>query len=678
MSSLIPPPIRYAVLRSGLEWPEATITGLEPTLAGDMRLRLLPAVSPPVSEPPAKLPASGLALDDRCHLYVADAADGLILAVGLDCDTLVALPGPPVGTSGGTQWAGLCFGPHGWLFAADPRGGQVVVLAVPELAARDVWEGFTEPVGLACHHDSVLVLDIAGPRVTRYDAFGRPDAPFNTAFTTPAGAAAIAAGPDGTIYVGDATGVTRSDWDGAAVAPDLAQGTEPVALAVDGSVLYLADGASGDVLLYSLPDGAQLGAVAGFTGPVTALAGRDGTVFVKTDDAAGYVLGQPRASYLNSGQVSAGPIDAGAETEWERLAAKCDVPPLTSATVEWFTADDPNQAVIAWQSARSLDLLLPGGRYLWTRVTLATRDPTVSPTLHQVEARTTGESYLDNLPELYTRERGPDAFIVKLLELARSQLGDLEAAIDALPSYFDPATAPVPWLDWLASWMAFQLPAGLLDGSDSERTRKLLLGLAMLYPRRGTIAGVVDFVQIYSGVRPHLFEEFRARPLWVLGETPLGFGSGLIDRDLEGLIVGEANVGETGLEEANEWGEAAFRGTAHQFTVLVPPAPGLDEAGRQLVRQVIDTEKPAHTGYHVCFAEPEFRVGIQARVGLDAIVARAPEGTPLGEDFTLDLDARLGGEPEQFTLGRGLGIIPTLAGRERASRCPTTDSTRDS
>ncbi len=344
----------------------------------------------------------------------------------------------------------------------------------------------------------------------------------------------------------------------------------------------------------------------------------------------------------------------------ERLAAACALPAQTSAQLEWFTAEDTSQTV-AWMPAPSLDLLLPGGRYLWIRLTLATRDPQQSPALSQVQAQTTGDSYLENLPSLYTREPGPNGFIAKLLELARSQLGDLELTIDALPSLFDPATAPVPWLTWLSSWMAFQLPAELLDGSDSARPRRLLLGLAALYRRRGTVRGVADFVEIYCGVRPHIFEEFRARPLWVLEETALGFGLGLMDRDLEGLIVGEANVGETGLEEADEWGEAAFRSTAHRFTVLVPPAPCLDAAGQALVRSVIEAEKPAHTGYHVCFIEPALRVGLQARVGLDAIVAEAPPPAALDEDFVLDRDARLGGRPEDFRLGTALGIDTHLS-----------------
>jgi len=46
------------------------------------------------------------------------------------------------------------------------------------------------------------------------------------------------------------------------------------------------------------------------------------------------------------------------------------------------------------------------------------------------------------------------------------------------------------------------------------------------------------------------------------------------------------------------------------------------------LRAVLDREKPAHTTYELCVIEPALRVGAQARVGIDAIVAG---GAPAAE-----------------------------------------------
>jgi hypothetical protein len=76
---------------------------------------------------------------------------------------------------------------------------------------------------------------------------------------------------------------------------------------------------------------------------------------------------------------------------------------------------------------------------------------------------------------------------------------------------------------------------------------------------------------------------------------------------------------------ANEdFGAALFDDVAHQFTVTVYRGAQFSADRLDLVRQVIDREKPAHTQYQVCVVEPLMRVGVQARVGIDSIVGVAP------------------------------------------------------
>jgi hypothetical protein len=113
------------------------------------------------------------------------------------------------------------------------------------------------------------------------------------------------------------------------------------------------------------------------------------------------------------------------------------------------------------------------------------------------------------------------------------------------------------------------------------------------------------------------------------------------------LLVGQAVVGATGPLGISEYGEPMFGDTAHLFTALVPASSLPSPAKRDMLRRVIDAEKPAHTDYHLCFAEPRLRVGFQARLGIDAIVASGPpplrlDETVLGRDSFL-ADAAPGG-----------------------------------
>jgi hypothetical protein len=88
-----------------------------------------------------------------------------------------------------------------------------------------------------------------------------------------------------------------------------------------------------------------------------------------------------------------------------------------------------------------------------------------------------------------------------------------------------------------------------------------------------------------------------------------------------------------------------FSETAHLFTIGLPAAllPRPDQ--RDLLQRIVDQEKPAHTDYHLCFVEPQMRVGLQARLGIDSIVAGPP--APLAmSGVALGLDSYLGEGPD--------------------------------
>jgi phage tail-like protein len=679
--SLVSGPVLYGLARSGESWPEVTLQGLQSDPGGDLHLRRMPDLSPPWIKTPSDCAPSGLAIDRNCGLYVADTGGDRIVRFGPDCQTELVLPGAQTTCGPGIVQApaGLCIGSHGWLFVAN-IDRRVLVFSTPDLTLRDAWPALDRPTDIASYRQAVLVTD--SRKLLRFDLRGVPDVGFDAAVRPPAGPyepRAVAVDCDGVIYVGDGAGrgVLRLTWAGTSAGAPIAPGIWPSALAIDSGTLYVADTYGGHVLLFSLPEGDLIGPVRGFQGPVSALAVGDGALFIKTGSDTGYLRVPLASSYLGRGSLTIGPLDAGKQSAWARAEAKASVPAQTEVEVDWSTADDPSPAAIAWNAAPSLDFLLPGARYLWLRVTLTTRSPVATPILTQVQAQTAGGSYLDHLPYVYANDpdragltsqvldqADPSDFqpgelaylrseysrspvegnvIGRLLDLARSQLGDLELALDGLPAMFDPTTASADLLEWLASWLAFDLPPRLADGRHPDEVRKVLIDLASLYRRRATPSGLADFVEIYSGLRPHVLEEFRRRPLWILDETPLGLGTGMPARDVEGLLVGESITGETGLEDPRTVGAALFSPTAHRFSVVVPPGPGLDDSVRTLIAGVVESEKPAHTAFHLCFAAPRMRVGIQASVGVDAFVALELDEVALDGDYSLDIDARLGG-----------------------------------
>jgi phage tail-like protein len=175
--------------------------------------------------------------------------------------------------------------------------------------------------------------------------------------------------------------------------------------------------------------------------------------------------------------------------------------------------------------------------------------------------------YLQYLPAIYQS----DDFMGRFLMLFESFWGPIEQQIDNIPYYLDPDMAPPDFVPWLASWLDLSFDQHWSE----EKRRRLLRRIASLYRKRGTKAGLQEYLEIFSGGRVEITEHrsgnFRLGP-----ETRLG----------PGIALGTDNV-------------------PHRFTVIVrlPPASptgdGRDQevAIRRMLETIIETEKPAHTSY---------------------------------------------------------------------------------
>jgi len=736
---------------------------------------------------------------------------------------------------------GMVIGRNG-LYVADSGNTRIQIFRLPTLELRDVWEGsLQEPVALAVDsHERIYVLDRGLERVLRFDPAGVPDESYNLMISRSAlqSPAAIAIDAAGHLCVSDEhlDLILRFDVDGQALSVLTPEGgpAQPRALAVHGNRLYVADAEGGGIWVHHESHG-WLGMLPGYRGPVSALA-FDGTgrLYLKPGLDSRYHVLEPNRACVSSGTLAAGPFDAGDESQWERVQVQLDSPADTSAELRIFTADSSASAPTEtdWASpatlSPALDTLVPpqqlgetstgGRRYLWLRVQLQSEDAHTSTRLFQVQAATTGESYLDHLPSVYARDDAPTQLLARWLALFRAEFGDWERALEEMPRRFDPDTTEESALERLAAWLAFELPRRV--GPDAWR--QLIPEIHHLHERRGTVFGVRELCALYTGARPHLFEAFSERHVWQLGQTsrlgfdtalaasapagmvvagfvrsdpayagllgdyyagtnfdqlkhtriddaviftwdtkspppdgvpPHGFsvrwtgqirprhsevytfittsddgvrlwvdgrliidewndhpstehsgritlqaerwyaitleyyeemgaatialawssrsqrreiipqdrmyalldegaqaGGGAAPASDETLLVGQTVVGASGPLASSDFGAPLFQDEAHLFTVLVPAAKLRKLPARELLGRVVEAEKPAHTDFHLCFVEARMRVGFQARVGIDSIVAGPPApmamtGTVLGQSSYLgedEDDARTG------------------------------------
>jgi phage tail-like protein len=389
-------------------------------------------------------------------------------------------------------------------------------------------------------------------------------------------------------------------------------------------------------------------------------------------DHGALALKKVGGTHLRAGAFVAGPVSIGSEpVAWFRLRATMprlgdgehvefftqatDTPPtpvtltdeMPFADPKWHRAPrDLADALIPGRREHARDPLFPGvpARQLWIGGVLRGNGAT-TPRIEQMRVDYGRDTAIGLLPSVYRRDSASRERLERLLALEETPFRELDAIIAELPALCDPAAAaagePPAWLRWLAAWLDFDLT----DRWSEAETRALIATAFDRYGARGTIEGLRRSIQIYTGVNARITEPAAAVRIWALGQTStLGFTTQLASGSASGAVLDStATLDASHLTRGERFGATLFEDVAHRFCVDVYCADLRAPRTLDEVRAVLDLEKPAHTVYAVRTIGARMRVGLQARIGIDAIVAGQPglatvgavlRGDPLGEKQT--------------------------------------------
>jgi phage tail-like protein len=205
------------------------------------------------------------------------------------------------------------------------------------------------------------------------------------------------------------------------------------------------------------------------------------------------------------------------------------------------------------------------------------------------------------LTDLEGGELAPDSLtkleeiLLKKLTLIEQQ--GLEKTIANVAKLFDPteiATLFDPndktlkdFLQWLADWTALSLRA---DWS-VEKQRQFLAEIVSLYRYRGTRDNLIKLVTIFTGLAPTITEE----------DTPFQIG-------VHSTIGVDTRIGGS---------------IPHYFrvTVTLPnPSPEALERQSQIVKALVDLQKPAHTSYDLEIVFGTMQINQRSTIGVDTLL----------------------------------------------------------
>lgn len=161
-------------------------------------------------------------------------------------------------------------------------------------------------------------------------------------------------------------------------------------------------------------------------------------------------------------------------------------------------------------------------------------------------------SLMGSVPGLYQ----DDDFFKDMVGGFDSVLAPIQAVVDDLEVYVDPATAPPDVLEWVGTWLGLTVNRRW----PVHRRREFVARAMSVYLWRGTKRGIEEAVELYTGVRPKVTDSggTSASP------EPLG--------DLPGTAKRQVKV------------------------VVRTSDPSIDE---QLVDRIVADVKPAHVHHTV-------------------------------------------------------------------------------
>jgi phage tail-like protein len=382
--------------------------------------------------------------------------------------------------------------------------------------------------------------------------------------------------------------------------------------------------------------------------------------------------------YVRTGAYRSRALDSGIEgCPWHRVELRGALPEGCAVTVRTLSAhvelgeDElaglPAQAWSVNASATALDrdgrwdclVRSAPGRFLWLRLEFS-GDGFATPALESALVEFPRVSLRRFLPAVFGAEPASADFTDRFTAIFDTTLRSIERRLDRLAERFDPLSAPArDFLPWLASWIGLTLARDW----DEKRRRRYVKEAARLYCLRGTPLGLRRQLWLLLGFDagrcsaerpqtscaplprcwpaparraaeppPLILEHFKLRR-WLhagrgrLGDESVLWGKSIVER---AQLSAGARVGSSKLSTLPDPLRDPFHVHAHRFSVFVPARVRESDGERRSLEQLLEREAPAHALWDVRYVEPRFRVGVQATLGLDSVVARTPRDVHLG------------------------------------------------
>jgi phage tail-like protein len=351
------------------------------------------------------------------------------------------------------------------------------------------------------------------------------------------------------------------------------------------------------------------------------------TLYVGTENGiAVFTLSQNFVG--ETGEYYSQTLDKGLEKKpWHRLDMDAVLPENTSVGISYYSSDDlalksmiddihasgksvqqkiydiNNLLGPLWSDPErpARGMLFRGekaaGRYLWLKLTLTTFNENNKPLLNSIKVYYPRLSYLRYLPATYQEDPISSDFLERFLSSFETVFYEFETEIESLFRFFDPMITPEGFLPWLASWLHLALE----EEWSPKVKRGLIVKATAIYKKKGTLAGLADFLEVVLGQRPIIYEDAAfAKPFVLGGKYYVGDNIFVTKGPARGFRLGDDSIlGMTAIRNVPGSPDDPFKASTHRFTVMLNLDREQYSSKKPMINRILNEEKPAHTEYTI-------------------------------------------------------------------------------
>jgi phage tail-like protein len=313
--------------------------------------------------------------------------------------------------------------------------------------------------------------------------------------------------------------------------------------------------------------------------------------------------------YASSAVYVSSFIDSGIRgLEWHKFVMDMVIPDSdnTAVDVSYYASDEKEQTPTEGLWIKSLhpnpwDSLMfdAKGRYLWFRILLTSRNNRSSPIVRSIRAYLPRLSYLRYLPAIYQENAESREFLERYLSLFETFYTQIDEF--SFTKYIDPHATPDGFLPWIASWLALAYD----ENWPKQNFRKLVQKAPQLYKMRGTRKGLEETLLTYL----HNLAEARG-----IMQVSANNQVMLSEQAHNKFMIFESF--QLSMVKDNKDYMNLFCDDPYTFCVLLNPDV-VDQRKYEVIRKIVEMEKPAHTVGNVVLLQPWFYLGMHTYLGVN-------------------------------------------------------------